>query len=77
MPDCPNCGAPDLKPDTFALPILVKPRDWDGPTVDVAGLECYWCETCHTDTSFPDQIKRNHERIAQARAAYQEIDDAT
>lgn len=71
-PECPNCGAKDLQTDTFSLPILVKPRDWDGPTVDVDGLECYWCETCYTDTSFPDQIERNHERIAAARAAYQE-----
>ena len=73
-PECPQCGS-ELEPDTFSIDVLVTPRDFDGPTVPVHGLECYWCARCESDPSFPDQIRRNHERIAKARAAFEVTGD--
>jgi len=39
----------------------------EGQVVRVDGLECYVCELCGADPVFPDQIRRNERRIADAK----------
>ena len=39
----------------------------EGQVVRVDGLERYVCELCGADPVFPDQIRRNERRIADAK----------
>lgn len=39
----------------------------EGQPVHVDGLECYVCGQCGADPVFPDQIRRNERRIADAK----------
>lgn len=56
---CPFCEAGNLTP---------RIRTGDFGDVTVQGLEGYVCDTCPSQPIFPDQIRRNQERIKAARS---------
>lgn len=62
QPNCPVCEKGELTTtvysDTFSH---------NGKPLQVHGLEGYRCDRCGADPIFPDQIKRNQTRIADAK----------
>src|SRR3546814_19359545 len=59
---CPSCELGNLVPSVFADDF----RHNDS-SVHVEGLECYVCDRCGADPVYPDQIRRNQLRIADAK----------
>jgi hypothetical protein len=61
---CPFCETGNLTPST-------RTRYFGHSTgeIPVDGLEGYVCDNCPSQPIFPDQIKRNQERVAAARLA--------
>src|SRR3546814_12730423 len=59
---CPGCELGNLVPSVFADDF----RHNDS-SVHVEGLECYVCDRCGADPVYPDQIRRNQLRIADAK----------
>ena len=59
---CPVCEEGLLHEATFADDF----KHGDG-SIHVDGLDCYVCEKCGADPVFPEQIRRNHLRIADAK----------
>jgi hypothetical protein len=57
--ECPLCEIGTL-----------TPRTWSGVfgNITVAGLEGHTCDKCDAEPILTDQIRRNQERIANARA---------
>ncbi len=58
---CFACNIGELTPEVHAMTFH------DGLVVE--GMERYRCSLCDADPVFPDQIRRNAERIKAARAA--------
>jgi HTH-type transcriptional regulator/antitoxin MqsA len=59
---CPECEKGHL-----VASLYVDDFQHDGQVVSVDGLEGYVCDRCGADPVFPDQIRRNHRRIADAK----------
>jgi HTH-type transcriptional regulator/antitoxin MqsA len=59
---CPVCGSEDLTAATHELGLI-----YGNQKVLVSDLEHYECATCGADPAFPEQIKRNERRIADAK----------
>ena len=59
---CGECGGGVLRPSTWTGSVLHA-----GASIEVPGLECHVCDACGADPVFPDQIRRNDRRIADAR----------
>ena len=59
---CSSCEQGNLFPSVFADDF----RHNDS-SVRVEGLECYVCDQCGADPVYPDQIRRNQLRIADAK----------
>jgi len=59
---CSNCEQGHLIASTFADDF----RHNDA-TLHIDGLECYVCDNCGADPVYPDQIRRNQLRIADAK----------
>lgn len=64
-PECPNCETVGSLVPTFYASDF---KHGEG-TIHVEGLECYLCSVCQADPVFPDQARRNHCRINDARRA--------
>ncbi len=61
---CPICEADSLREILYA-----DDFQYNGKTVHVDGLEGCECGACGADPVLKDQIKRNHQRIADAKRA--------
>jgi HTH-type transcriptional regulator/antitoxin MqsA len=59
---CPECDQPSLAPSVWAADFRHEDTQ-----VHVDGLECHVCAQCGADPVFPDQIRRNERRIADAK----------
>src|SRR5262249_42772102 len=59
---CPVCGSPTLATSTHRRELR-----YGNQTISVSGLENYVCGTCGADPAFPEQIRRNELRIADAK----------
>lgn len=59
---CTNCEQGHLVPSVFADDFR-----HNDTTIRVDGLECYICDECGADPVYPDQIRRNQSRIADAK----------
>lgn len=59
---CPECDRQTLEPSVWAHDFKHEDR-----VVHVDGLECYLCSNCGADPVFPEQIRRNERRIADAK----------
>ena len=59
---CPVCGSDSLTRGTHDLEI-----PWAGQKIVVSNLEHYDCPVCGADPAFPDQIRRNGLKIADAK----------
>ncbi len=59
---CPVCGSKSLTAATHSHELMHA-----GQQVSVAELEHYDCATCGADPIFPEQIRRNEKRIADAK----------
>lgn len=59
---CDDCDVGTLRPTLYADDF----KHGDG-TIHVVGLECHICDHCGADPIFPDQARRNHCKINDAR----------
>lgn len=59
---CLECNEETLTPSLWEADF----RHGEGQ-VHVTGLECYVCEQCGADPVFPDQIRRNHRLVSDAK----------
>lgn len=59
---CPQCEKGRLTPSVYA-----DDFQHEGQVIRVDGLECYICDQCGADPVYPDQIRRNHARVADAK----------
>ena len=59
---CPVCDQGQLTLFEYAEDFI-----WHGEQLHIDGLEAYQCNACDSEPSFPDQNKRNHARIADAK----------
>lgn len=61
-PKCTECGIGELRPSTDSQFFGTGDH-----TYFVEGLECMFCDQCGADPIYPDQIKRNEQRINKAK----------
>lgn len=59
---CPVCGQESLKKGTHDFGLM-----WADQKILVSDLEHYDCSVCGADPAFPDQIRRNELKIADAK----------
>jgi len=59
---CPQCEKGHLSAEVYA-----DDFQHEGRVVRVDGLECYICDQCGADPVYPDQIRRNQARVADAK----------
>lgn len=59
---CTQCGGGILRASTWTVDL-----DHGGSSIRVSDLECHVCDHCGADPVYPDQIRRNERRIADAR----------
>lgn len=65
---CPNCDTTKkLIPSVHVLEVMRVPRQPDHGMIKVEGCEYYRCPDCGADPVYPDQIRRNEQRIKNAR----------
>ncbi len=62
---CPICDSADLAEEIYG-----DEFDHQGQTLRVEGLERYACAECGAAPLAPDQIRRNHRRVADARRRF-------
>jgi HTH-type transcriptional regulator / antitoxin MqsA len=65
---CPVCGSEDLTAATHDLGVI-----YNGRKLLVSGLEHYECSVCGADPAFPEQIKSNEKRVADAKRRSQRL----
>jgi HTH-type transcriptional regulator/antitoxin MqsA len=61
---CPVCEKTSLVPENFS-----DDFKFEGKPLHVDNLEGYRCTECNAEPIMPDQIKRNHSRITDAKRA--------
>jgi len=66
---CPICNSDKLTPQLHDITVYINHSKPEMGMVVAKELEYYRCGVCEADPVFPDQIKRNEEKIRLAKEA--------
>jgi hypothetical protein len=60
----------DVERKTYSAKFLAVAREFNGPEIEVDGLEGWYCPSCDDYVMDPEQIKHNFRLLELARVKY-------